>query len=337
MRPEMKKITFFIILMHVIFAPSLARAAEWKPLHTGSSGHEVYALKLLLLHRGYNPGKINTVFDQKTAGALISFQKSSGLNPNGTTEPDTWNKLIRTVGVSEQPKDKNAVRAIQYLLNNKYSFSSLDTDGNYGLETKAAVLLFQKNYETGAGGVNGMDGIAGAETWSCLIRDSKKVNDYKWVICIDFNCDRGLLGTLYTYDASGANVLEIPCLGQSITMNPDWRQQYANTPLGCFRAAVSRRQRSPSEFGKYRCIELNDEDVKAVTNGRDGILIHSGSNKYKHKPDYTLPAGYKGLFAQTIQGLDQTHGCVRISGEDHARLYNTLKGTDIGIVSISER
>jgi len=167
-------------------------------------------------------------------------------------------------------------------------------------------------------------------------KDSEKADNYGWIIYVELNQDRGLLGRLYAYDASGAMMLEMPCLGQSMTMNTNWREQNANTPLGCFRAIVSHRGRNLLEYGKYRCIELNDDDVKAVTNGRNGILIHSGFNKFKYKPDTQLPRKYSDIRAKTIQGLDQTHGCVRISDDDHARLHDFLKGHNRGIVSISE-
>ena len=328
---------YICMLAAIIFISSSAQAAQWKTLRTGSEGHDVYALKLLLLHRKYDPGEINTIFDNKTAEALISFQKQHGLSPNGTTGPGTWNKLISMVGMSsESPEDNNAIKAVQYLLKNKYSFSSLDTDGNYDLGTKAAILLFQSNYNIGVNGAAGIDGVVGAKTWSYLIRDSEISDNRSWVICIEFKHDRGLLGRLYLYDAAGALMLEMPCLGQSMTMNTDWREQNANTPLGCFRAKVSHRGRNLLEYGKYQCIELNDDDVKAVTNGRNGILIHSGANKFKHKPDYQMPQKYSNIRAQNIQGLDQTHGCVRISDVDHARLDDLLKGHSRGIVSISE-
>ena len=321
----------------IILAPSPVQAADWKALQIDSEGHEVYALKLLLRNQNCDPGEINTAFDEITREALVSFQVRNQLDPDGKAGPDTWKKLISTVSNAEHSGEINdAVLAVQYLLRNKYAFTALAEDGTFGIETKAAVLLFQYNYKLGTNGTNGMDGIVGAKTWSYMIHDSTKAKQSGWVICIELNEDRSTLGTLYAFDAEGKKNLEIPCLAQSMTMNPNWRDKYANTPLGCFKASVSRRSRNKAEFGIYKCIELDDTDVRAVTNGRDRILIHSGSNAYKHKTDYSLPVLYKGCRAQTISGLDQTHGCIRISGNDHAKLYFTLKDQAVGIVSISE-
>jgi len=322
--------------MIFIYLPASIQAAEWKTLKAGDKGYEVYALKLLLLHRNCEPGEAGVVFDAKTARALTAFQTQNGLDPTGQASPETWEKLISQVSAGQSALDDNAVKAAQYLLRNKYAFTALNEDGKFDLETKAAVLLFQCNYKLGTNGANGMDGAIGANTWSCLIRDSKKENNYGWVICVELNMDRGILGTLYAYGSTGHKILEMPCLGQSMTMNTDWRSEYGNTPLGCFRASISYKWRDWMEYGKYYSIELNDEDVRAVTNGRDRILIHSGHNKYKQRPDYGLPYWYKDYRARNIQGLDQTHGCIRISNDDHARLYNSLKGCTKGIVSISE-
>ena len=232
--------------------------------------------------------------------------------------------------------NNDAVKAVQYLLNNKYGFSAIEVNGKFDDRTKAAVLLFQYNYQLGTNSSNGMDGFVDRKTWLHLIQDSKKVNSYNWVICIKLNKDRAIAGKLYLFDDKAVKLAEMPCLGESMTMNTNWREQYANTPLGCFRAAISNKERNPIEYGAYKCIELYDDDVKAVTNDRYGILIHSGRTKYKSKPDTKMPYKYKDSRAKTIDGLDQTHGCIRISDRDHEILYEALKNRANGIVSISE-
>jgi peptidoglycan hydrolase-like protein with peptidoglycan-binding domain len=302
----------------------------------GSESNEAYALKLLLLDQHCDPGEINTVFDQKAADAVASFQKQNGLEPTGETNQATWEKITTRVGYSADFGNSNAVKAVQYLLLNKYAFSSLYVTGDFDLDTKAAVLLFQADFDVGTNGTDGVDGIVGTKTWSYLIQDSKKAQEYGWAMLVEFNRDRGVPGRLYVYDAFGKKMMDMPCLGQSMTANGNWREELGNTPLGTFRGYVSQKQRDPLSYGPYNCIGLNEADVKAVTHDRSGILIHSGVNPYRAKRDYSLPDQYKNKRAQTIEGLDQTHGCIRISEGDHARLYNSLDGLGMGVVSIGE-
>ena len=313
------------------------KADNWKKLQLGDKNYEVYALKLLLRNKNYDPGELSTTFNDQTHYSLVNFQKDYGLKSDGKAGPETWSKLITAVGKSgSRDETSDAIKAVQYLLKYKYEFLSLEANGNFNSETKAAIMLFQYNYKLGTNGTNGVDGIVSKKTWLHLIRDSKKFNNYNWLINIELSKDRSVLGTLSIFDTEGSRMAEMLCLGESMTMNDNWREVYGNTPLGCFKAALSNRERNNFEFGDYYCIELSDDDVKAVTNGRDGILIHSGSNNYKNKSDSKLPKQYRSCRAKTINGLDQTHGCVRIFGEDHKILYELLKNNRQGIVYICE-
>ena len=335
----MKKIYIFTcIALTAALLTAKIQAADWKTLHLNDTYYEVCALKLLLRHRNYDPGEIHNTFNKQTLEALVFFQEDNNLNPDGVTGPETWRKLITPVSDSKDLEGINdAVKAVQYLLINKYGFTALEVDGTFDVRTKAAILLFQHNYKLGTNGTNGMDGIAGEKTWLHLIQDSRKSEHCNWVICVELNKDRGSAGMLYVFDAAGFQLASMPCLGESMTMNTNWREQFANTPLGCFRAAISHVQRNPIEYGIYNSIELNDADVKAVTDGRFGILIHSGNTKFKNKSDTKMPNKFKEHRARTIDGLDQTHGCIRISDADHAVLYEILKNHTKGIVSISEQ
>jgi peptidoglycan hydrolase-like protein with peptidoglycan-binding domain len=324
-----------LITIAAVAQPRPARAAGWETLQAGGAGREVRALKLLLRHRNYDPGVIDTNFDQRTFESLADFQKQNGLAPTGIADAQTWEKLITPITPGEPLGQTNsAVEAVQYLLRDKYGFSALEADGASGAGTKAAVALFEYNYQPG--GAAAADGSVNAETWSALIRDSERVNDRGWIICVELHRDRSLPGALRAFDARGRELLEIPCLGQSLTMNPDWRQEYANTPLGCFRADISHKWRDGSEYGAHSCVGLNDEDVRAATDGRAGILIHSGRSRYRDRADASLPYEYRDCRARTINGLDQTHGCVRISDAGHARLIEALSGLGKGLALISE-
>ncbi|WP_019506017.1 peptidoglycan-binding protein [Pleurocapsa sp. PCC 7319] len=66
------------------------------PLLTqGSSGGEVITLQTKLQEHNFNPGSIDGIFGQDTAKALIAFQKSVGLTPDGIAGRNTWAALNR--------------------------------------------------------------------------------------------------------------------------------------------------------------------------------------------------------------------------------------------------
>jgi Putative peptidoglycan binding domain/Patatin-like phospholipase len=58
-----------------------------------SSGPQVVALQKKLKALGFNPGTVNGNFDEDTEAALIAFQKSRGLTPDGMAGPHTTNAL----------------------------------------------------------------------------------------------------------------------------------------------------------------------------------------------------------------------------------------------------
>lgn len=158
-------------------ADSLSRAAvSWPLVSEGSSGVEVKALQYFLKHRGYSIS-VDGVFGSATEKAVIAFQKSKKLTPDGMVGSATWPQVVVTVrnGDSNQ-----AVRALQTLLNSKRS-AGLTVDGIFGSGTLSAVRSFQS-----AKGLT-VDGIAGPATWSALIGSSVSTSDFwgsrvgKWV------------------------------------------------------------------------------------------------------------------------------------------------------------
>jgi len=62
-------------------------------LREGSSGPAVKKLQKCLLDFGYNPGKIDGVFGSLTKTAVLSFQKSRKLVPDGIVGIRTWAAL----------------------------------------------------------------------------------------------------------------------------------------------------------------------------------------------------------------------------------------------------
>lgn len=57
-------------------------------------GEDVRWCQLQLQKKGFDPGKIDSIYGQKTFDAVISFQKAAGLEADGIVGPITWNKLF---------------------------------------------------------------------------------------------------------------------------------------------------------------------------------------------------------------------------------------------------
>lgn len=144
-----------------------------------SSGNDVREMQTLLTDAGFNPGKIDGIFGENTRLALIDYQTSRSLSPDGICGSITWNALrtgkLPYVIVGEIPIEKalkplvfkelsygNAGDDVKYLQLRllEYGFSPGLIDGFFGEKTKVAVIL----YQTSRGLVQ--DGIVGNATWS---------------------------------------------------------------------------------------------------------------------------------------------------------------------------
>jgi hypothetical protein len=133
---------------------------SWPKLKQGNTGDEVVALQYLLNTHGYALAT-DGIFGSGTRNAVQSFQSSKGLSVDGIVGKDTWNALIsgRTV---KNGNTGDAVKAVQYLLVNKFGYS-LTIDGIFGPATNQAVRDFQTTYTLSS------DGIVGPDTWKALI------------------------------------------------------------------------------------------------------------------------------------------------------------------------
>ncbi|NEN89261.1 MAG: peptidoglycan-binding protein [Okeania sp. SIO3H1] len=63
-------------------------------LKTGSQGEEVSQLQGVLKLMGYYLGKVNGIYSDSTAAAVVKFQEDVGLIPNGIVDQNTWNRLL---------------------------------------------------------------------------------------------------------------------------------------------------------------------------------------------------------------------------------------------------
>lgn len=73
--------------------PTLPPTAACPTLTVGSTGPDVVRLQTLLLANGFNPGPIDGIFGPLTLQAVINFQVSRGLVPDGIVGVQTWTAL----------------------------------------------------------------------------------------------------------------------------------------------------------------------------------------------------------------------------------------------------
>lgn len=57
------------------------------------SGSEVKKVQQALINAGYNPGVVDGRLGKKTKQAIVAFQRSKGLYPDGIVGPKTWSEL----------------------------------------------------------------------------------------------------------------------------------------------------------------------------------------------------------------------------------------------------
>lgn len=70
-------------------------------LSLGSRGNSVSELQKLLLRNGFNPGSIDGIFGNNTRSAVVAFQRSKNLTPDGIVGIKTWTAL--GVDCNQQP------------------------------------------------------------------------------------------------------------------------------------------------------------------------------------------------------------------------------------------
>lgn len=145
-------------------SPTLAR---------GAMGPKVAELQRLLQAAGVPTGAVDGDFGPMTQAAVRRFQQQKGLSVDGVVGPQTWAALRgarpatpTTPTTSTQPVlrqgDMGAdVETLQRQLI-RHGFTPGDVDGQFGGQTRRALVEFQR-----AKGLNA-DGVAGPSTWRAL-------------------------------------------------------------------------------------------------------------------------------------------------------------------------
>jgi peptidoglycan hydrolase-like protein with peptidoglycan-binding domain len=139
-------------------------------------------VQAFLKQRGLYHGTVDGFYGQKTYLAIVSFQKSRNLTPDGRIGPQTWKALLsaydRTVtealpnrskySVTTAPVLKmgstgSAVRDIQTFLKRLGLYTG-PVDGIYAPSTAKAVKAYQYSYKSLRD-----DGVVGKNTWSVIL------------------------------------------------------------------------------------------------------------------------------------------------------------------------
>lgn len=142
----------------VVTSAPAAQAASYTTTSYGQKNANVMTVQYLLNARGISVGTDGS-FGNGTKGGVQTFQRSAGLDPDGSVGPLTWPKLV--VNTNRDSTNRSAVRAVQTQLN-KYGYQ-LAVDGDFGTRTYNAVRDFQSDRNIG------VDGSVGPVTWRELV------------------------------------------------------------------------------------------------------------------------------------------------------------------------
>ncbi len=161
--PKILSFIAMLVVLAMVSASAFA-AVTFPVLEKGDTGDFVTAMQYLLKAHGYSISADGS-FGPATLSAVKSFQKSKGISEKGAVGSATWKKLFINV---KQGSSGDAVRAVQYLLKNRFGYS-ISVDGSFGPATLSAVKGFQKSK-----GLT-QDGSVGSDTWSYLVALTKNI------------------------------------------------------------------------------------------------------------------------------------------------------------------
>lgn len=141
------------------------------PLQPGSTGSDVADLQRRLAAAGFPTDDPSGTYGDGTERAVGAFQRSAGLEPDGTCDAATWSSLVeagfslgaRLLCLRSPMMRGDDVAELQLRLG-ALGFDAGRVDGIFGPMTRAAVGEFQRN----AGLVS--DEVCGPETIGALVR-----------------------------------------------------------------------------------------------------------------------------------------------------------------------
>ena len=82
-----------LFIGQTICVPTGTQPGLCPTLRVGSRGASVQRLQTLLIQNGFNPGPVDGIFGPQTQAAVIAFQRSRFLVPDGIVGIQTWTAL----------------------------------------------------------------------------------------------------------------------------------------------------------------------------------------------------------------------------------------------------
>lgn len=94
------------LVLCLIFSAIVGAALGDRALSSGSKGSEVKELQQKLTQLGYQLGKVDGIYGEKTEAAVKRFQKNRGLKADGVAGKETIKELKRLTGESKTAEGK---------------------------------------------------------------------------------------------------------------------------------------------------------------------------------------------------------------------------------------
>ncbi len=149
-----------------IVSSSFAATSSRPVLRQGSSGTAVRELQQALRNAGHAVD-VDGQFGPQTRNAVLAFQRARGLSADGIVGAQTWGALgsVAASSGSGQPTLRQGASGQAVTdLQNKLRAAGLGiaADGQFGPQTRNAVIAFQRSRGLG------VDGVVGPQTWAAL-------------------------------------------------------------------------------------------------------------------------------------------------------------------------
>ncbi len=172
---------------NTIIADGWLTQAEYSPANApvlvrGTVSPAVRDVQAFLRQRGFYYGTIDGIYGPNTYSAVVVFQRSRNLTPDGRIAASTWESLVNasnrnapvgytnlsrysanTAPVLKLGSQGQAVRDIQKYLKRQGYYTGA-VDGIYGRATAASVEAFQQSNTNLRN-----DGILGRRTWDVIL------------------------------------------------------------------------------------------------------------------------------------------------------------------------
>jgi N-acetylmuramoyl-L-alanine amidase len=226
------------------------------------------------------------VFGEGTKEAVVSFQSSRGLDPDGIVGPDTWRALYeagyrlgdRLLFLRRPMMRGEDVAELQTRLNN-LGFDAGKPDGIFGPDTERAVIEFQHNRGLTEDGVVGPEVVTELRlvTRGPLRRGREAVRELEWLRSLPTT----LVGAKVAFDAAARTTEEAArCWAAAVTAAVEL-QNRGGLPL----LSRSMDEALPERVRARRANRAAAELIVSFQHGDDAVL-------YFATPTTRSEAGY---------------------------------------------